>query len=405
MRRFIVGLRRGSLIGLLAILLVPAVAPAAIVEFPVRGDPTDIVAGRDKALWFTEPNGNKIGRLTTAGRFREFGLPTARSAPLGITAGPDGALWFTESFGGKIGRITAAGKIKEFALPNPDCRSLSLRCGSAHPITITAGPDGGLWFIEVVPGASCLISPCGVARSGEIRIGRITTTGSISEFPIPTPPAFDGNAFSFQPEGITVGPDRALWFADTNGDKIGRVTTAGNVSEFPVAPESEPESVTSGPDRALWFTERNADKIGRLTTGGSFREFRTPTAKSVVTGITAGPDRALWFTEHGAGKIGRITTAGRFSEFPVPTRGGLLSGITVGPDRALWFTDGRLHAGKIGRITTPGQKKSCSGLKARALKRCRLETRKQALARCRRISKKRRAACLKRARNATASRS
>jgi uncharacterized protein (TIGR03437 family) len=56
-------------------------------------------------VWFTEGNGNKIGRMTTAGELTEYAIPTANSEPAGITAGPDGALWFTESnVGSKIGR-------------------------------------------------------------------------------------------------------------------------------------------------------------------------------------------------------------------------------------------------------------------------------------------------------------
>jgi streptogramin lyase len=43
----------------------------------------------------------------------EFPIPTPNSQPLGITPGPDGALWFTENEGNKIGRITTAGAITE----------------------------------------------------------------------------------------------------------------------------------------------------------------------------------------------------------------------------------------------------------------------------------------------------
>jgi virginiamycin B lyase len=63
-------------------------------------------------LWFTEHNGNKIGRITTAGVITEFPIPTAGSTPWGITAGPDGALWFAESNANKIGRITTAGGVR-----------------------------------------------------------------------------------------------------------------------------------------------------------------------------------------------------------------------------------------------------------------------------------------------------
>ena len=37
-------------------------------------------------------------------------MPTPQSAPWEIAAGPDGALWFTELLGNKIGRITTDGQ-------------------------------------------------------------------------------------------------------------------------------------------------------------------------------------------------------------------------------------------------------------------------------------------------------
>ena len=66
---------------------------------------TEITAGPDGALWFTEYSANRIGRITTAGVITEYTVPTASSKPYGIAVGPDGALWFTESNADKIGRI------------------------------------------------------------------------------------------------------------------------------------------------------------------------------------------------------------------------------------------------------------------------------------------------------------
>ena len=80
-----------------------------ITEFTVPtvgGRPLGIVAGSDGALWFTETNGNKIGRITTAGVVTEFTIPTANSKPQVIAAGSDGALWFPEFNSNQIGRIT-----------------------------------------------------------------------------------------------------------------------------------------------------------------------------------------------------------------------------------------------------------------------------------------------------------
>jgi len=75
-----------------------------------------ITAGPDGALWFTDLDGDAIGRITTSGSITEYALPNPDSGPTGITAGPDGALWFTEAYGSRIGRITTAGAITEYAL-------------------------------------------------------------------------------------------------------------------------------------------------------------------------------------------------------------------------------------------------------------------------------------------------
>jgi virginiamycin B lyase len=67
--------------------------------------PHSITTGPDGNLWFTEPQANKIGRVTPAGDFTEYVVPTADSYPRAIALGPDGNLWFTESRAKKIGRI------------------------------------------------------------------------------------------------------------------------------------------------------------------------------------------------------------------------------------------------------------------------------------------------------------
>jgi streptogramin lyase len=145
---------------------------------------------------------------------------------------------------------------------------------------------------------------------------------------------------------ITPGPDGALWFTEYAANNIGRITTSGAVTEYPV-PTANPQLtyITTGPDGALWFTENLADKIGRITTAGAVTEYPVPTAGANPYAIITGPDGALWFTEQYAGKIGRITTSGAITEFS--TGGDWPFGMTTGPDRALWFT--LYNSGAIGR--------------------------------------------------------
>lgn len=105
-----------------------------ITEFNLpseESNPTEITSGPDGKIWFAETGGyllgeepgNRIGRLDPAGSnaeiqssLREFTLPSTRSSPAGITSGPDGAIWFTQANGNRIGRITTE-------LDPPDVRS------------------------------------------------------------------------------------------------------------------------------------------------------------------------------------------------------------------------------------------------------------------------------------------
>jgi virginiamycin B lyase len=106
--------RRAGAHRVAVVLLALFAGPAATVfgqdfsEFPIPtagSFPQGIAAGSDGALWFTESNGNKIGRVTTAGIITEFTVPTAGGSPQSIAAGPDGALWFTSDGSDSIGRV------------------------------------------------------------------------------------------------------------------------------------------------------------------------------------------------------------------------------------------------------------------------------------------------------------
>jgi len=166
------------------------------------------------------------------------------------------------------------------------------------------------------------------------KIGRIAKAGSVTTYSL-------NSAFSVT--SITTGPDGKLWFA---GSTIGSVTTTGQITKYPFVGGY---GIAVGSDGALWFASGPGNTIGRITTAGSIDQFATPTADSYPTNIVAGADGSLWFVEHFANNIGRITTAGVITEFRVPDS---LSGITRGPDGAIWFT--YEYRPYIGRITSSG---------------------------------------------------
>jgi len=91
-------------------------------------------------------------------------------------------------------------------------------------------------------------------------IGRMTTTGQITEYAVP----------SGYPTSITASPDGALWFTAITPSSVNRIDTAGTIVQYLLATSfDKPGAIVPGPDGALWFTIYSADKIGRLGAAAS----------------------------------------------------------------------------------------------------------------------------------------
>jgi streptogramin lyase len=191
----------------------------------------------------------------------------------------------------------------------------------------------------VKSGAHAVSTVVNVTYSGDI-------CGIFNEVSTPT--------INSNPQLITTGPDKALWFTEAGGNNIGRITTNGSITEYPLkTASSQPVGIATGADGNLWFTEGNASSIGRITTGGTvLGETPTPTAFAGPSYIVAGPDGNLWFTENPGNNVGRITTTAVITEFAIPTAGSSPFGIASGPNDALWFTE--CFSDKIASITTSG---------------------------------------------------
>jgi virginiamycin B lyase len=280
-----------------------------------------ITAGPDRAVWFTNPGNNTIGRITPASKVKDY-AGKGIDNPWEITTGPDGALWYTNFYGPTVGRITTGGKVTTFhgAMNGPD--------------SIARSRSGTLWYVNwpLVPVSRCSWS-----------IGRITTSGVSTCFKAP------GVEY---PQRITVGPDGAMWFTiggvDGTGYAIGRITKSGAITVYPL--QDWPQFIAAGSDHALWFTYTNNNAIGRITTKGVLTSYTSPSISSPAD-IAAGPDGALWFINMGNNTIGRIATTGQVTSYRGPF--GLTAGgpeITAGPDGAMWFTNPTTNT--IGRITT-----------------------------------------------------
>ena len=245
---------------------------------------------------------------------------------------------------------------------------------------ITTGPDGALWFTE------------GPFDS----IGRITTSGVVTHYPLPTKGGY--------PYGITSGPDGALWFTMMDAEPfLGRITVGGLITEYALpSPESGnvwseitagfgnlwttrwcrgidrvttagtaneilfqtcPTSIITGPDGAIWFTDAGSGSIGRISVDGSRTSFPLPYDHQYSLifphSMTFGLDGSIWFTaDHPSTshsvlpKIGHLTTSGVLTTYDLSSQGVFGNRIITGPDGALWFTV--YNYAEIGRISTDG---------------------------------------------------
>lgn len=307
----------GGTLAIAAVLPVAALAAPSATEYTtgftagaaIRG----MVAGPDGNLWMTDNVNGKVDRVTPAGSVTVFDAPSATSAPTGIAAGPDGALWFVT--GDKVVvRMTTAGAITG-----------SYAMTGSSPESIVAGPDGALWFTESGTGA---------------KIGRLTTSGALTEYPLP-----DGGA---TPWDIAVGTDGKLWFTEhTNVAKVGKIDPVTHaITEYPVASAMGNE-IAAGPDGKMWMTVGGTSgKVARIATDGTgYQEWPTLTANATPWGIADGGDGYVYFSEKtGGGAVGRISPSGSMEEFQGGTTPGLSPsssprGILLGPDGNLWFAE------------------------------------------------------------------
>lgn len=250
--------------------------------------PRIIALGGDGNMWFSEHAGNRIGRITPAGDITEFDLPTPASQPRAIALGADGNIWAGLFAANKIARITPDGEITEFDIPTRD----------SGPRALAAGPDGNIWFSEFKTS----------------KIGRITPDGEITEFDLPRPNSGPGD--------ITTGADGNLWFVELSGamdgiepdgNRVARITPTGEVTEFMIpSPGGTPINIAVGPDRNVWYTKGAA--LGRVAPNGRIKEFGVGGPARVV-GLSAGSDRQppdlvtnrLWFTDPVGNRIGYLS--------------------------------------------------------------------------------------------------
>ena len=274
----------------------------------------DITRGPDSAMWFTEPNCQRIGRVDTAGNIVEYPLTnTTLGLPWDIITGPDLNLWFTLTNSGCSTGMdcgaTAVGRIN----PNDHTMQFFLapsRFGNATELTL--GLDGNVWFTE--PGVSSL--------------ARVTPAGTITEFP--------GTGGANQ---IALGSDGRLWFSGGPGNTYGVMTTNGIVLlySFPIGAGGlyQTADLITARDGNVWFSATRQDAptsplvgvLGSIAPSGSVVDYPLPPAPDPCCsrsprGLAADSDGRIWYTDVNQNLVGHTD--------PLVMHGGLTASEFVG---------------------------------------------------------------------------
>jgi streptogramin lyase len=297
--------------------------------------PIDIVAGPDGAMFWTTPAA--VHKRAAGGAMVSQDLGSLETRYAVATSAAQVHVSLLYNFSPDIAAATSRSNL-DLAVAGTVISGIFPATLEAGPrlTDITLGPDNKLWLTGY---ENAVVIRTGLT-SGAIEVSADLAPGSL-------------------PYRIAVGPDGAMWFTEYGGNRIGRITTSGAVTEFDLPRANVgANDITAGPDGALWFTEYKGNAIGRITTDGKVTEYAIPTANSSPWGIAAGPDGKIWFTEYGADKIGRLDPA---TAVPIGGGGGGGGGGPrgggPGADRTKPAFQGRVTISRkrftVGRAATP----------------------------------------------------
>lgn len=194
-------------------------------------------------VWSTDTSKNRIIALDPGkDDFKIFYLNTANARPYYLTSGPDGSVWFTELIGSKIGVIFANGTIREFGLPT--------------------GLAGTPTEIKIINSSFAVYSDAGLA--GEFN-------GGIFSFN-PSKVINFKKLINFNETGITsfVLTNKGVWISLHGPPYLDFYNfTEKTVQVFQTSPISYAKSTLPYyvvlNDSRLWFNEHYANRMGSLS--------------------------------------------------------------------------------------------------------------------------------------------
>ncbi len=223
----------------------------------------------------------------------------------GIAIADDGTTYYSQS--GAVGRWVPGG-------PAVD-----------QWVTLTGATT--VWGLALAPGGILYVGSPG--NSGG-RIWRIDTAAA-------TPTATTYLMSAGGANGVTVGPDGAVYYSDYAGTHVYRVAQANVRTQVTTAPIAQPNGVLFDADGTLLVASYNSGDIHRLTLTAGAETART-VALAGATGMTGNPDGLardsqgrLYVTDNGGGRVLRFAAA---TDGTFGAREQLLTGVSSAANMA-----------------------------------------------------------------------
>jgi streptogramin lyase len=367
------GLIALAALGALALLLVPGGASAQQKKLTVKVETKSQSQALNRGALRVSYRSKGLDRVSATAKATPSGGSQVNFASKAQKSAANGTLSLPLTNAGEAAledcaslrvRVQAKGKPKKSAKASamlseddPVCaepvREFETESSASYLTGIDAGPDDALWFVQMGAGLN--------------NLGRMTTDGEYSMFPIPVPAGHTSDFFGHVLNDVVAGPDGGIWASPENGSGgpsfVRRIDPAtGAVTEFDIGDRADVSSKIaadpSGDD--LWVSSPSQGELIRVTTGGVVTEF--PLADPAFPGVTplpyglaVGGDGGVWFTTpdpnaaNPPAAVGRLDpTTGDTQLFPLSDPDKLLGYMTADRAGRLWFTtpDGNT----IGRI-------------------------------------------------------
>lgn len=312
-----------------------------IITYPTQNNetaPNAIAVDSQGTVWFTLQNESFLVSLFPEnGTMHEYHIPMSSnsgSVTWGIAVDNSRHLvWFTE-------QLTNA--IWSFDMNTNKFTEYALKTAGAFPFDLALDKQGNVWFTEIF---------------GE-KIGEITSSGNLTEFPIPL------NAQYLEPSGIAVSDNGPVWFTLPGVGDIASFN-AGKFSFYNVSHVMvDPLGISIDKNGNLWLTQHGPSFFTEFNPStGLFRTTSTsipnpPLSESYPYFDCISHNGDVWINEHYGNSIAVFDPANQtLIEYHVPLGhafpgdlSGMLTMALSPVNEQPWFTE--YFTGKVATVNT-----------------------------------------------------